>query len=77
MNPRGIVMTEDRRQWPTTSVKADINSDEYQMGAAGNAISRAQGDALKLCRFSGFNQCCAGFPWSPPGVAYGWGGFLH
>lgn len=39
--------TEDWRQWATTSTKAHIDSDEYQMGAAGNAISRAQGDALK------------------------------
>lgn len=57
MNPKGIVMTEDRRQWATTSMKADIDSDEYQMGAAGNAISLAQRDALKPRRFSGFNRC--------------------
>lgn len=50
-------MTEDRRQWATTSMKADIDSDEYQMGAAGNAISLAQRDALKPRRFSGFNRC--------------------
>lgn len=56
MTPKGIVLTEDRRQWATASMKADINSDEYQMVAAGNAISRAQRDALKPCRFSGFNQ---------------------
>lgn len=38
-------------------MKVDIDSDEYQMGAAANAISRAQREALKPCRFSGFNQC--------------------